>query len=300
MAKKTQRGRARPTDRLGDAEPTPITTWLVLVALSVLWVFATASVFDYNAADAPSHTVWPTNDPTANWCGPAGATIAHWSYRLFGLAFWPGMLAALALLVIRFAGFRLEHPIVRVVGLLFAVAGVAGLQAHLFPGSGPMAGLPGGTVGLTLATEIGARFGGLGTTLAMTLAVALGMVVCFDKWLVVAPLWVSARSGFIRERSGLVGKAAAWMFDSVRTKAAQLRQPRIRLDDLDADPDEEFTEAKRKKRAAERKRREKSKRIKETAGGLGATEDLEDDDVYDADEAAAAAEYDEGDYEYED
>ncbi|MEL6797619.1 MAG: DNA translocase FtsK, partial [Planctomycetota bacterium] len=133
----------------------------------------------------------------------------------------------------------------------------------------------------------------------LTLTAALGLIVCFDKWLIVAPLWVSARTGVIRERSGLVGKAAAWVLDSVRAKAERLRQPRVRLDDLDADPDEEFTEAKRKKRAAERKRREKSKRIKETAGGLGATEDLEDDDVYDADEAAAA-EYDEDDYEYED
>ncbi|MEL6497017.1 MAG: DNA translocase FtsK 4TM domain-containing protein [Planctomycetota bacterium] len=289
----------RTTHGADATEPIQITTWLTLVALSAVWVFAAASVFDYNAADAPSHTVWPTNDPAANWCGPAGAAVAHWSYRLFGWAVWAGMLGALALLAIRYAGHRLEHPIVRCVGLVFAMSGLAGLQAHAVPGSGPMAGIPGGTVGLTLATEIGARFGGLGTTFALALTTAIGLIVCFDKWLVVAPLWVSARTGVIRERSGLVGKAAAWVLDSVRAKADQLRQPRVRLDDLDADPDEEFTEAKRKKRAAERKRREKSKRIKETAGGLGATEDLEDDDVYDADDAAAA-EYDEDGYEYED
>ena len=299
--KNRKRGRARRNDNAASTQPAPISIWLVLVALSVIWVFSAASVFDYNAADAPSHTVWPTNDPTVNWCGPAGATLAHWAYRLSGWAFWVGMAGALAMLVIRFAGHRLEHPIVRVVGLLFAVAGVAGLQGHLLPESGPMAGLPGGTVGLTLATEIGARFGGLGTTLALALAVALGLVVCFDKWLIVAPLWVSARTGVIRERSGLVGKAAAWLFESVRDQADRLRQPRVRLDDLDEDPDEEFTEAKRKRRAAERKRREKSKRIKETAGGLGATEGLEDDDVYDADEAAAEHEEDEYEEdEYED
>jgi hypothetical protein len=207
MSKKTQRGRARGNDS-SKTENTPVTTWLILVALGVVWLFAAASLADYHPADAPSHTVWPTNDPTVNWCGPAGAAAAHWGYRVFGLSIWFGLIGALALMVIRFAGHKLEHPLVRVVGLVFAVAGAAGLQGHLLPDSGPMAGLPGGTVGLTLSTEIGARFGGLGTGLAFVLAIALGLVVCFDKWLLVAPVWLSARAGIIRERSGLVGKAA--------------------------------------------------------------------------------------------
>ncbi len=308
MSKKAQRGRVRGTDRADREQTTAVTTWLILVALSAVWVFAAASLASYHPADAPSHTAWPTNEPPMNWCGPAGAAVAHWGYRLFGWATWALMLGGLALLVIRLAGHHLEHPIVRIVGLVFGIAGLAGLQGHLLPESGPMAGLPGGTVGLTLATEVGARFGGLGTSLAFVLAGALGLVVSFDRWLLIAPTWVAARLGVIREHSGLVGKSAAWLLGTVRDKADRLRQPRVRLDDLDEDPDEEFTEAKRKKRAAERKRREKSKRIKETAGGLGATEDLEDDDVYDADEAAAAEyedeEYEEGEYdeeeEYED
>ncbi|MEM8757430.1 MAG: DNA translocase FtsK 4TM domain-containing protein, partial [Planctomycetota bacterium] len=305
MSTKRTRGRAR-TAPAEDQTESPLARVLI-VLLGAVWAFVVASLASYSSGDAPSHTVWPHNSPTMNWCGPAGAVVAHWGYHVFGWAAWAIVIASASLLLVRLRGGVVDHPMVRLLGVVVLAAGLAGLQGHLAPTSGPIAGLPGGTVGLVAAVEIGGRFGGLGTFIAFVLAAGLGLIVALDRWLVLVPTWALARVGLVREGSGLVGRFASRVLGGAAERARALRASRVRLDDLDEDPDEEFTEAKRKKRAADRKRREKAAKIKETAGGLGGAADLEDEDVeyedeeddseYEDDEAEFVAEDDD---EYED
>lgn len=227
---------------------------------AVVLLFVGASLLSYDPADAPSHSVWPTNDPARNWCGSVGAWVAWAGYRTFGLAIWPTLLGLVGLVVVCLRGFVVTHPMMRAAGVIIAGAGLAGMQGYLIPRSGPIPGLPGGTVGLVLSHELALRFGGLGTALCLTMTMLLGLVVAVDRWLVAAPVWAMAHMGYVAEKGTLAGsvirRVLGGAYERVRTPAA-------RLDDLDDVEAQEFSEAQRKKMLAERKKREKSVKVVE-------------------------------------
>jgi S-DNA-T family DNA segregation ATPase FtsK/SpoIIIE len=162
---------------------------LVIVALLGAWAFVMASLLGYDQADPPGHTVWPANDPVANWCGPVGAYAAHWLFKAFGSGAW--VLAGLLGLGILWSamGERVEHVVVRLVGVVMLAGSVAGLQALLFPTAGMLPGLPGGVIGTVAVGELSLRLGTLGSAIVLLMMGGIGAVVAMDEWLVALASW---------------------------------------------------------------------------------------------------------------
>ncbi len=259
---------------------------------AIVLLFVAASLLSYNAADAPSHSVWPTNDPAQNWCGSVGAWVAWAGYRTFGVAIWPMVFGMVGLVVVCLRGYVVTHPMTRAAGIVIAGAGLAGMQGYLMPRTGPIPGLPGGTIGLVLSHELALRFGGLGTVLCLLMTVVLGLVVAMDRWLLAAPVWTMAQMGYVAEKGTLMGDLIRRVLGGAYER---VRVPAARIDDLDDVEEQEFTEAERKKLLAARKKREKSIAIVE----------LDDDQIeavttLDEDEEAELEYAEEDEYEDED
>ncbi len=274
---------------------------------AIVLLFVAASLLSYDAADAPSHSVWPTNDPAQNWCGSVGAWVAWAGYRTFGVAIWPMVFGMVGLVVVCLRGYVVTHPMTRAAGIVIAGAGLAGMQGYLMPRTGPIPGLPGGTIGLVLSHELALRFGGLGTVLCLVMTVVLGLVVAMDRWLLAAPVWTMAQMGYVAEKGTLMGDLIRRVLGGAYER---VRVPAARIDDLDDVEEQAFTEAERKKMLAARKKKEKSVAVvelnDETIEAVTTLDEdeeaeleYEEDDEYEDDEEEAD-EIDEDEEEYED
>ncbi|RNC80634.1 MAG: DNA translocase FtsK [Phycisphaera sp.] len=257
-----------------------------MVIACIVLIFTAVSLISYDPADAPSHSVWPTNNPPKNWCGSVGAYIAWAGYRTYGLAVWPGLMGLGLLAGISLTKRNVSHPMMRAAGVAIAAAGIAGVQGHVLKSSGPIPGLPGGTVGLTLSHELALRFGGLGTALALMLTILLGLVVALDRWLVAAPVWAAAHMGYVAEKGTIAGDLIRRILGGAYER---VRVPVTRATDLDDVEEQEFTDAERKRLVAARKKKERSVKVIEADD-----EHIEAVETVDEDEDAA---YDEDEYE---
>jgi len=192
----------------------PLVLWLFGAAA---WIFLAASLVSFNQADPPTHSLWPANEVVANWGGPVGASIAYWVFRLLGIAAVIPMFVGFAALVTTVRGSGVRQPAFRVVGVVLLAAAATGLLAvagSLVPS--PMAGLPGGSLGMVFAETLTSRFGVMGGTIWLVLLAAVGLVVGFDRVVLAAPAWVIAKI-YTSMRAGARGGAGA-----VRTARAVL------------------------------------------------------------------------------
>ncbi|MEO0511274.1 MAG: DNA translocase FtsK [Planctomycetota bacterium] len=262
---------------------------VLLLGAMAVWVFAVASLLAFDPGDAPFASAFPANSPTANVCGPVGAALANGLMRFFGLAAWALTLGLAAILVLAVVADSLRHAAVRVVGLVVACAGLAGLLSHLTPTwlmtLSPYPDLPGGSLGLVGAHELSTRFGSFGTALWLGLVAALGLVVSFDRWLIVAPVRVWQATGPLARGASrvalLVWTPARVVVDPAVSIARSLwktvtkARPKIRRDDLEGEdlPDGHRHDEKRAGR-----KKPKAPKLKETAGGLGGGSELDLDD----------------------
>jgi hypothetical protein len=171
---KGDRARGRNNDAgAGDA------LWgrVVWLGLVLAWAFVVASLMSFDRADPPSAAAWPVNHPVQNWCGPVGAYLAYAVLRFAGWGAWFLLaLAGLALAQPLFAR-KIEQPIVRTVGVIMLLVSLCALSALAAPRSGPVGHLPGGELGLVIAREMAARFGGVGAALWMILLALVGLPV---------------------------------------------------------------------------------------------------------------------------
>lgn len=228
-----------------------VAVWAGYIVLLAGWAFVLASLIGFHRADPPGHTVWPPNHPVANWCGPLGATVAYTLFKLLGLGAWP--LVSLFGLGILWsaAGATVRDGLTRLIGLVLFSCAVAGLQAHLLLGTGPLPDLPGGLVGVVGADQLQQRFGGLGATLVLGGALLIGSLVAMDEW-VLALLgwgWVFARERGLpaAKVAGVAAGGAALTVGAGAAKASggaigglwgklfPRKQRRARLNDVDDD-----------------------------------------------------------------
>ncbi len=177
--------------------------WLVT---AVVWVFLVASLLSFDAGDAPSHVVWPTNEAVRNWCGATGAYVAYHTLRLVGNPIWLMVLSVGVALALPLGGRRVGHLAIRLVGVVMMVAAAGSAFAVMAPGAGAMPDLPGGMLGSVISTELLSRFGVVGAMLWSLLGLGIGAVVSLDRWLVTVPRWVYQRS---RPTAARMGKKAA-------------------------------------------------------------------------------------------
>ncbi len=249
--------------RAHDEELPPIGLWprVLWLFAAAVWAFAAASLVSFDRADPPTHSVWPVNESIANWGGPFGASTAYWMFRLLGVATLAPMLVGLAALYTAARGMGVRQPIFRVLGVVLLTAAACGLLAVASGvAPSPVAGLPGGTMGLVFAETLASRFGAMGATIWLGLLAAVALVVGFDRLVLAAPAWLIAQltnsAGVVRkgagsakavlpaERRGLVARWWIALLDRLRQPLTQ------REHDLDESPS---ASAARKAKAKQRR-----------------------------------------------
>ncbi|MCB1281303.1 MAG: DNA translocase FtsK 4TM domain-containing protein, partial [Salinibacterium sp.] len=269
------------------ADHAPIGLWprVIWLFAAAAWVFLAASLVSFDRADPPSHVIWPAHETAANWGGPFGASTAYWLLRLIGWSVALPMFAALATLWTAARGSEIRQPIFRALGVGLITAAAAGLFAvssPLIPA--PIAGLPGGSLGMVFAETLVVRFGVLGASIWLMLLAAVGLVVGFDRLVLAAPAWVlhkltsgagavrkgagTARAALPLERRGLI---ARWWLSILD----RLREPLVQREhDLDEEP--VATDARKAKVKA--KRCSAKAEIEAAEAALAEAEYAEDDE----------------------
>ena len=215
----------------------------VAIVLLAAWTFTIASLLGFHAGDPPSHLVWPHNEPVRNWCGPAGAYLAFHAIKTLGVGVWVVLLGVAAYLAAWVAGHRVTLTGLRAVGLLLMASGISALHAIMLPSISTMPGLAGGLVGSEAAVQLGERFGPLGASLWAMMAILIGGIVAFDRWLILGPLWAfRAGAPAVKAAGGLAvatGSAARSATGVITHWSSPRRTHRhaIRVNDIDDDPD---------------------------------------------------------------
>ncbi len=248
-SKSARRGRAGGEGRTRDAghgrhgtRGFGARTALVIVLLAA-WTFTLASLLGFHAGDPPSHLVWPHNEPVRNWCGPAGAYLAFHAIKTLGVGVWVVLLGVAAYLAAWVAGHRVTLTGLRAVGLMLLACGVSALHAIVLPSISTIPGLAGGLVGSEAAVQLGERFGPLGASLWALMAMLIGGIVAFDRWLILGPLWAfRAGAPAVKAAGGLAvatGSAARSAGGVITHWSSPRRTHRhaIRVNDIDDDPD---------------------------------------------------------------
>ena len=263
----------KKTEASGNGRVIRVAVWL---ALAAVWGFVALSLVSFDVADRPSHVVWPINEVATNWGGPVGAATAYTLLRLFGWAIVvPMVFAAVGL---GWTGWRrrIEHPLVRGVGVLLLTVAVAGLMGVVRPNGGPMPGLSGGTLGLMIAEMVMLpRFHFWGAVLWLLLGASVGLILSADRvvfafprlvWRAVVPAAagtkaaaLAAQDAALRGRE-VVGRGREAAGEATRTtsrgifarllralRGRTVKTERVQLNDID-EPVEVVVEAKPRRR----------------------------------------------------
>lgn len=286
---RSARSKKKPASGHAGLDARFLWTRLAWLGLAVAWLLTTTALISFDPADAPSHVVWPHNDPAANWIGLVGAHVSYAILKLVGLACVPAMLAWLLALVFSASGRPFQHPFIRSAGVVVITAAVAGLAGVLAPDAGPMPSLSGGMTGVLVSAELIARTGTLGSVLILLAVLIAGLLLTFDRLVFVV-------AGAIAQRSLAATKKAG---EAAKAKAAEAKAARVRQTDLD-DAQRDIAEGK------VRRRKKGKEQIDEMAGGIGGGEAFDPDEaVVDEDEEweedeCEEEDAEEGDEEWED
>lgn len=267
------------------------------IALLGVWLFLTASLVSFDAADPPSHAAAPFNDPVANWCGPVGAMIAYHSFLVFGSGMWVIMLGLAAYLGVTASGRVVGHPVVRFFGIVFMATAFASMQGLLFPNAGPMPSIEGGLLSTYLVTELTLRFSTLGSFLFLFAAFGVGGIVAADEIMLSLPKVIYRGATAIAHiRLPAFPKVSLPSISLPRFSLPKWkrRQPRLATDvgevDVESISAAETSSSRRRKR--HRRAKNEEVHIDADAGGVGAVEafDPDEHELTDEDEDESVAE----------
>ncbi|MCB9845711.1 MAG: DNA translocase FtsK 4TM domain-containing protein [Phycisphaeraceae bacterium] len=169
-----------------------------------LLIFSAVSLLAFNAADPPTHAVYPVNERVANLCGPAGAWVASSLYRIVGFPVWIVLAGVGTIVVAPLFGRAVAQPTFRVIGAIIIAAALAGVNALVLPRMTPTPGLAGGLLGEVLAGELALRFHTVGSLVWLTLMLVVGGLVALDRYMVTAPVWAWRRAAPAARAAGRV------------------------------------------------------------------------------------------------
>ena len=300
----------------GSTEAQRLVTRIAWLALGVLWLFVLAGLVSFNAADVPSHAVWPNNATTLNWTGPIGAHMSYALLRTLGLGVAVPMVFVGVLVALRAVRRPMSQPLVRGSGVLVLTASLCVLLEVLLPGAGPLPGLVGGTLGVVGAAALLPKFAMMGTLLWISLAVIVGLIVCCDKYVVLVPLAIwnrmvpalavtgrtagalaastAARANASADRASDGGrqagrKAGGGLLAGLRSMVSKARKPvMVRINDID----EEMVEVKPLRHEQDREREEAEKiarrKAKPKRSVRPVPQPIEEDEYEDDDEVPGA------------
>ena len=179
------------------------------VLTAVAGLFLAGILLSFHPADPPSEAVYPPNVPVRNWCGDAGAHVAHGLLSAIGDAAYPLVLFVLAGSLLWVSRETLDNKIFRVIGAAMLTASVSVVSAMIAVD----ARLPegnGGVLGLAAWMFLEPRLGTFGTVLLLVPTTVVGLLLLTDTWLIILPLaifkWVRDRA---REPQARLATAAA-------------------------------------------------------------------------------------------
>jgi DNA segregation ATPase FtsK/SpoIIIE, S-DNA-T family len=231
-------------DRAREGFASPALRAMMAVWTLGAWAFASLSLVSFSDADPPTHVVYPANTPVLNWCGPAGAWFAYGVFSLLGWGAWVLLVSLSAYLWALLLRARIEWIGLRTLGVLITACAAAGLQALLFPSTGPIADLPGGMIGRGEVEQLSMRFGAAGTGLWLLVMLFVGGIVAFDRLVLGMPGWAGrvllpaaeAAGNATARTSGRFGGQLAVFFSGLWPGARHAAGARARMHDLDDAP----------------------------------------------------------------
>jgi DNA segregation ATPase FtsK/SpoIIIE, S-DNA-T family len=176
-------------------------------------LFFVASILSFDAADPPSHALYPLNHPPANWCGSVGAYTAYAILVSVGDGGYPLLLFLVCGSFLWVSRISLEDKIFRIIGAVLLIAVVSVISA-MMAGESRLPEGNGGLLGLAAWQFLEPRLGKVGISLLMLLPAALvGLVLLTDTWLVTLPVaafrWLRDRAGGPSRRLATAALASA-------------------------------------------------------------------------------------------
>ena len=178
---------ARAIPSVGLLPPASLTRKSIWLACAAVWLYLTASLMSFSAADWPSSAVAVQQDPPHNWGGVFGAVTAFGLYQAFGIGIWVLLLCAGYALGVTATGRSVAHPIVRSVGAFIAMLAVSVVHALWLPGFGPLGGAEAGLIPMWMADQLWMRFGALGANIFALAGCLIGFVVAVDELVFALP-----------------------------------------------------------------------------------------------------------------
>ncbi|MEL6328233.1 MAG: DNA translocase FtsK 4TM domain-containing protein [Planctomycetota bacterium] len=233
MARTAKKKTSRKTARSGGEESVSPKGWIawriVWLTLAAAWCFVALALLTFSPGDAPSHDIFPHNDPASNLMGVAGAYTAYALLTLAGWGMVPAMLGWGVALGWTATGRDVARPLLRTAGVVVLVIGAAGFTQLTLPGSVPLAGMPGGMAGVAIAGASVPSLGAVGTALWLLVLLLAGALMTFDRPAVALAAAVS------RAIAAALGRSASSAAENVKKKASKLKTARegYRASDLD-------------------------------------------------------------------
>ena len=183
---------------------------LLVAGLLVLF----CGCLSFNIGDWPSKFVYPNNNPTANWCGPAGALFAYYLLYYIGPGIFIVLVAALYFAVAEVADVEIDQPVLRGVGLVL-VTTAASTTFYCFTQHG-IYGFPtgsGGVLGIAAAEFLRSHFATLGTAILLGALWVVGMMLLADQ---VVAVFFGALGFVVRKMLGFA--APKWLTGSEQSR----------------------------------------------------------------------------------
>jgi len=153
------------------------------IGLSLLLL---CSCLSFDIGDWPSRFAYPHNDPSANWCGSAGAFCAYYLMYYVGPGVFVILGSVICFLIAKLAHRPTGQPIFRAIGLgLVAVAASSSFYC-LWPHRS--FGFPigsGGVLGIGAAHFLQSHFASLGTLLLLLAIWVVGILLLADNFIVI-------------------------------------------------------------------------------------------------------------------
>jgi S-DNA-T family DNA segregation ATPase FtsK/SpoIIIE len=144
-------------------------------------VFLGLSLAGYSPADPPGWAAEPLNQPTANLCGPVGATLAHALFLVLGWSSWLLLLGLVALNLLVASQRPVPDRIGPAAGFFLVLLVAAGLIQKLAPALAPSPEVgSGGYLGALIALFLELHFGLAGMMLILVTAGLFGVALCHD------------------------------------------------------------------------------------------------------------------------
>src|SRR5262245_41305904 len=160
---------------------------LLALALAALTAFLGVSLWTYDRFDPPSTLVDPPNVVVQNACGTAGAITAHYLYESLGLAAYYLFLSLAVLTSLLLLRRNIDQPIIRTVGWIVSLIGLATLATLVVPNwtPGPVVG-SGGYVGAMGRALLEMHFAKAGAYIFTLSVLAAGLLLATDYFLLKA------------------------------------------------------------------------------------------------------------------